>query len=539
VTTTVEPRTDAPEPPPRDLSVRELARWVWRQLTSMRTALLLLLLTALAAVPGSVIPQEGVDSLKTSRWQDQHPTLTPIYERLGLFDVYSSAWFSAIYLLLMVSLVGCIIPRLGVYWRAVRAAPPPAPRRLDRLPAHSSYFTDERVADVLARARGELKGRRYRLADDGGVDAVAAEKGRLREAGNLLFHLALLVVLAGFAMGSLYGYKGGAIIVVGDGFSNNLTSYDDFAPGRLFDPDVMEPFTLTIDDFSAQWLFTGPRAGMAQKFEAPLTYRTEPGAEEERYDLRVNHPLKIGGTEVFLIGHGYAPVITIKDGDGDVAYSGPTVFLPTDPRTFRSFGVVKAANASPTQIGLQGELYPTYGFTHETGPFSQFGDALDPFISMTVWTGDLGLADGAPQSVYAMDTARMTMLTKDDGAPFRVDLRPGESVDLPDGQGTVSFDGLERWARVQISRQPGTHLALGGVVAALIGLLGSLFVRPRRVWVRARKTEDGTLVEIAGLDRTEGGDPAAEVAAIVAALDDGPGGDGPDRAGDGREERDA
>ncbi|MEZ5093135.1 cytochrome c biogenesis protein ResB [Nocardioides sp.] len=532
MTTTVEPEApEAPEPRPRDLSVRELARWIWRQLTSMRTALLLLLLTALAAVPGSLIPQEGVDSLKTSRWQDQHPTLTPIYDRLGLFDVYSSAWFSAIYLLLMISLVGCIVPRLGVYWRALRAAPPSAPRRLDRLPAHASYTSEQSVEEVLDRARGVLRGRRYRLADGDG--AVSAEKGHLREAGNLVFHLALLVVLAGFGLGSLYGYKGGAIIVVGDGFSNTLTSYDDLAPGRLFDPDVMEPFTFTVDDFSAQWLYTGPRAGMAQKFEAPLTYRTEPGAQEEHYDLRVNHPLSIGGTDIFLIGHGYAPVITVTDGDGNVAASGPRPFLPTDGRTFRSFGVVKAANASPTQIGLQGELYPTYAFDHDHGPYSTFGEALDPFISMTVWTGDLGLSNGTPQSVYALDTAQMTMLKKDDGAPFRVDLRPGESVELPDGLGKVSFDGLQPWVRVQISRQPGIHLALGGVIAALLGLLGSLFIRPRRLWVRARTGEGGTLVEVGGLDRTEGGDPADEVAAIVAALRGEP---APDRPGDPQRE---
>ena len=504
------------EPRPPAMSVRELARWAWRQLTSMRTALVLLLLTALAAVPGSVIPQRGVDALKTSRWQDQHPTLTPIYERLGLFDVYASAWFSAIYLLLMVSLVGCIIPRLGVYWRGFRAAPPATPRRLDRLPAHTSYTTAEGPDHVLAQARTVLRGRRYRVADGDG--SVAAERGQLREAGNLLFHLALLAVLVGFGWGSLYGYKGGAIIVVGNGFSNNLTQYDDFAPGRLFDPAVMEPFTFTVDDFQAEWLLTGPRAGMAQKFEAPLTYSATPDSPEQRYDLRVNHPLKIGDTELFLIGHGYAPVLTVRDGDGNVAYTGPTVFLPTDARTFRSFGVVKAANARPTQIGLQGELYPTYAFTDDAGPYSTFGDALDPAISMTAWVGDLGMDDGGAESVYAMDTAGMRMLKKPDGKMFRVDLRPGESVDLPEGAGSVTFDGLERWTRLQISRQPGIHLALGGVIAALLGLIGSLFIRPRRIWVRARRTDDGTVVDVAGLDRTEGGDPDIEVAAIVAAL---------------------
>ena len=102
----------------------------------MRTALILLFLLALAAIPGSVVPQEAVDSVRASQWRDQHPELTPIYEKLGLFSVYDSVWFSAIYILLMISLVGCFVPRLRVYWRGVRAQPPKAPKNLSRLPEH-------------------------------------------------------------------------------------------------------------------------------------------------------------------------------------------------------------------------------------------------------------------------------------------------------------------------------------------------------------------------------------------------------------------
>ena len=148
-----------------ELTARELARWSWRQLTSMRTALILLLVLALAAIPGSVIPQESVDSLGTSRWKEDHPTLTPVYERLDLFSVYDSAWFSAIYILLVLSLVGCILPRTYHYWRGIRAQPPAAPRNLARLPDHASYETSESVDEVLAKARAVLK-RGHRLRDD-------------------------------------------------------------------------------------------------------------------------------------------------------------------------------------------------------------------------------------------------------------------------------------------------------------------------------------------------------------------------------------
>ncbi|MBZ5739294.1 cytochrome c biogenesis protein ResB [Nocardioides mangrovi] len=501
---------------PGELTLRELLRWVWRQLTSMRTALILLLLLALAAIPGSVIPQEGVDALKTSNWQTAHPKLTPIYDKLGLFSVYDSVWFSAIYILLMISLVGCILPRTFVYWRGMRAKPPAAPRNLSRLPEHALYSTSDGADAVLERAQQTLRRQRYRISVQDG--AISAERGYLREAGNLLFHLSVLVVLVGFGLGSLYGYKGGVIVVKDNGFSNTVSQYDDFDPGSLFSADDMEPFYFKVDDFTADWLTDGPRAGMARGFDASLTYQESLSDPEKSYDLKVNHPLSIGNTDVFLIGHGYAPIITVKDGNGDEVYSGPTVFLPIND-TFQSIGVVKAATAEPTQIGLEGEFYPTVSFSKQTGSYySLFGKPVDPMISMLVYTGDLHMKDGTPQSIYSLDKSDTTMLTKKNGAPYRLDLRPGQSVKLPNGLGTVSFDGLQPWVKIQISQTPGKWIALSGVVAALIGLLGSLFIRPRRIWVRAREEEGGTLVEVAALDRSGGGDLTGLVGDLVASL---------------------
>ncbi|MEP9362409.1 cytochrome c biogenesis protein ResB [Nocardioides sp. CN2-186] len=507
---------------PGELGIRELLRWVWRQVTSMRTALILLLLLALAAVPGSIIPQTGVDSLKTSNWQAAHPTLTPIYDRMGLFSVYDSVWFSAIYILLMISLVGCIVPRMFHYARGIRAKPPTAPRNLSRMPDHASYDVAEEPEVVLEQARALLRKRRYRLVVADG--AVSAERGYLREVGNLVFHLSVLVVLVGFALGGLFGYKGGVILLVGDqyGFSNTPDQYDELKPGSLFDADSMEPFSFSIDKFNVDWLTKGPRAGMARGFESELTYRESLDSPEKTYDLRVNHPLSIGSTELFLIGHGYAPIITIRDADGDKVTSGPTIFLPTS-QTFQSIGVVKAPDADPTQIGLEGEFYPTVAFDKHTGSYSSvFGQAVDPLVSMLVYTGDLHMDDGTPQSYYALDKSDATMLTKKNGAPYRIDLRPGDTVKLPNGIGTVSFDGLAQWNKIQISQTPGKWIALTGVVMALVGLLGSLFIRPRRVWVRARREGDGTLVEVAALDRSGGGDMAALVDELVGALGGAP-----------------
>lgn len=521
------PRSGA-RPVGPELGFVELLRWSWRQLTSMRTALVLLLLLALAAVPGSVIPQTDVDSSAVTRWTDEHPKLAPYYEKLGLFSVFDSVWFSAIYLLLVVSLVGCILPRTRVYWRASRAAPPAAPRNLTRLPNSSTYTTDATPEAVLEAARGELKRRRFRVVGfetNGG--AVSAERGYLREAGNLLFHLSVLVVLAGFAIGTLFGYKGGVIVVEGGTFTNVLSQYDDFVPGSFTEAEDLDPFTFDVDRFDIEWITKGPGQGMARNFSAHLSYREALDAAADEYDLRVNHPLSIGGTDVFLIGHGYAPLITIRDGNGDVAYSGPVPFLPQDQATFTSFGVVKAQDARPRQIGLEGLLYPTYVLI-DGDPRSVFGDDKNPTISMQAYVGDLGMDSGEGQSIYQLEKSGLELLKKPDGSMFRVDLQlcsPEEvdctrnTVALPDGAGTVTLEGIKPWVRVQISKTPGTSLTLAGVILALIGLLGSLFIRPRRVWVRATRTPEGeTLVEVAALDRSSGGDVESELEAVVAAL---------------------
>jgi cytochrome c biogenesis protein len=487
--------TSPPSEPPPALGLVGWLRWTWRQLTSMKTALVLLFLLALGAVPGSLIPQTPIDPIKVSDFLTAHPKLGPIYDKLGLFDVYKSAWFSAIYLLLFISLIGCVVPRLGVYLKAVRARPPKPPRNLNRLPGYQS-FTVDAPGDVLEAATRELRRRRFRVQSYDG--AVAAERGYLREAGNLLFHFSLILALIGVAWGSLFGYRGTVLVVVGNSFSNSLAQYDDFAPGRVFDEDDLPPFTLTVKDFDVKFQEDGPQRGAAREFNAQLTYQQTPESPEESYDLRVNHPLKLDDSSVYLLGHGYAPRVTVKDGNGQVAFSGPAPFLPQDSN-FSSFGVIKAPDARPLQLGFEGFFLPT-AVIDQRGPVSVFPDDLNPALVMTAYYGRPSAEDGKPQSVYQLDKSKLTQFEQN-GDKWRFQLAPGQSINLPDKAGSITFDGYSRWVKLQVSHTPGTDLALAGILLAILGLMGSLFVHPRRTWVRVR-TEDGrTVVEVAGLDR--------------------------------------
>lgn len=505
-----DPRPSAPA-----LKLGEFARWTWRQLTSMRTALILLFLLAVAAIPGSLIPQERVDPSAVFAFQDRHPQLTPVFERIGMFNVYSSVWFSAIYLLLMLSLVGCVVPRLRVYLRAFRARPPRAPGNLSRLSAYDGWVTTQDAADVSEQARSLLAGQRRRIEvyRGDGESVVSAEKGYLREAGNLLFHFALLVVLVGVALTGLYGFKGSAAVISGDGFSNTLIQYDDFTPGARFDSADLAPFSFSVDDFHVQWERNGSGTGTPLSFDADLSVTDQPGAPPYGYDLRVNHPLVVDGTSVFLIGHGYAPRVTVRDAHGEVAFAGPVVFLPQDG-SFVSYGVIKVPDA---RLGFEGYFFPTASLC-DGQPCSVFPDADNPVLSLVAYHGDLGIDDGAAQSVYVLDKDNLEAFTTPGGNVQALLLPQGKTMDLGKGQGSIRFDGYDRWVKLQINKSPGKVVPLVGVLAAILGLLGTLFIRPRRTWVRVRTVDGRTVVEVAALDRVSGGDPAVHVEEVATAL---------------------
>ena len=103
-----------------------LLRKGWRRLTSMRTALVLLFLLAVAAVPGSLLPQRPLGPDKVTTYIRAHGAWGRLLDSLGFFDVFGSAWFAAIYLLLFVSLIGCLIPRIRMHARAMARALPTA-----------------------------------------------------------------------------------------------------------------------------------------------------------------------------------------------------------------------------------------------------------------------------------------------------------------------------------------------------------------------------------------------------------------------------
>ena len=497
------PGDDAPQLPA--LGVVGWLRWAWRQLTSMRVALLLLMLLAVAAVPGTIFPQQSQQPEEVATYLVDHPDLGPLLDRLGFFDVYSSIWFSAIYLLLFVSLVGCILPRSRTHLKALGGRPPRTPRRFDRFPAQASFTSDGTPQEVAERAAVALGGprwaRRFRVdvRDEGaGAWSVAAERGYLRETGNLVFHLALVGLLVSVATGQLLHYRGQAIVVADRAFANTQSDYDTFESGAGFRPSSLEPFSLRLDSFESRF---DPQTLQSRDFTAHVTV-TEPGEEGVADTIRVNHPLDAGGAKIYLQGNGYAPQVTVRDAAGEVTFAGAVPFLPQDT-VYTSQGVIKVPDVtSGPQIGLQGVLLPTAEQVGEGIWRSTYPQPTDPLLALAVWTGDLGLDDGVPQNVYQLDESGLEQQLDADGRPVTLYVRPGETVDLPDGLGTLTFDALPRFVALDLRHDPSLAWVLTFALLAFAGLAASLFVPRRRVWLRARPATGSTGDEGPGSGRT-------------------------------------
>ena len=489
------------------------ARFLWRQLTSMRTALVLLLLLALAAVPGSLVPQRSSDPNGVFQYAARDPEGFKILDALGLFSTFSSPWFSAIYLLLFVSLIGCIIPRTRHHLGALLARPPKTPARLARLVGFRTVESTVDAETAVVEAHRVLRAQGYRVERYG--DSISAERGYLRETGNLVFHTALVGVLAAVGLGGAFGYTGQRLLVEGEPFANVLADYDSFSGGTWVDPDTsLTPFRLRLDSFDPEYTFRDG-AWHPLDYDANVSVR-QPGGDWTEAVIKVNSPLEVGGAQIYLLGNGYAPIVTVRDPDGVEVFSGAVPFIAFD-NNLGSNGVIKVPDGLSDQVGMTGFFYPD-AYALDSAAFASFSPFVtdNAVLTLFVYRGDLGLADGSGANVYTLDTTDMEQLA---GREDALALQPGDTLDLPDDMGTIEFEGIARYVGLDIHSDPAQAWVLGFALAAVFGLLTSLFIPRRRMWIKAVPGDGVTRLEYAGLARGE--DPALAAAVADLARDHG------------------
>jgi cytochrome c biogenesis protein len=483
----VRPPAARPDRPPRRPGLGDTLRQAWREYRSMRTALVLLVVLAAASILGSLFPQEGISPQRVDRYFADHPALAPVLERLGLFDVFGSAWYMAVYLALLGALVACLVPRTRALVRVLRSRPPRG-GDLARYRTRATFETSASPGEAMAAARRVLRRNRFRLAEREGE--LAGEKGYLREVASMLFHVSLLVLLVGLAYGKGYGYRGQAAIVEGETWANARVGYDSYSPGRFFGADRLAPFQLRLDDFTNSF----HPDNTPREFASRLTALDLDGRPLQSQRVAPNRPMTVDGVRIFQSDYGYVPVVRVRDADGKELLAPQEVLTLRDPASEWSTGAVKVTRSSP-QVGLDLTMFTGLVTAPDCpggAPFCNDPRLVRPVLVVLAYQGDLQAHRA--QSVFSLDRTRLEPLGD---RPLL--LVPGQSRKLANGM-EVSFTDLKQYSVLTLARDPGVPVVAVAAALLLLGLVPSLYVTRRRVWVRAVPAgAGGARVELAGL----------------------------------------
>lgn len=526
---------------PNRITLRQSLAMVWRTLRSMRTALVLLLLLALASVVGSLLPQIPNSPQRVGLYLVDHPFWGEAFRRAELFDVFGSWWFSLLVVLLVTSLVACLLPRSRAHLRAIRQ-PPVQAREIDAFKLYEERPVPGTPQEVVASSHRVLRRRLFRVAADPGGTALAAEKGILREAGSLVFHWAFLLIIAGVLIGKGTGYSGRATIVEGQTWTDAALNYNgELRTGRFFGGDFSgaQIELLSFDDAFHD-------SGVPMDFVSKVALHDPDGTLVRTDEVRVNHPVTFDGLRLFQFGFGWAPVVRVER-DGRPIWSGPVLLQPAPPPDGVSqlampwLGFVKLSSLEP-QVAIELTLWPdsrAYAASLLSGQPQAMVGEFAPFLRYAVWEGRLTDPSQSSLDMRLMHRVGHGVI----GASQTVDLARGCAVPDPAASApsapiqaracpggarapalTMGFGDLRRFSVLQVSKDSGVPIVLGAAILVLLGLLPALYTSRRKLWVRAVTREGGTVLQVGGFALQRKSQFGHEFAKVVDALVEAAGG---------------
>jgi cytochrome c biogenesis protein len=473
----------------------------------MRTALILLLLLAVASAVGSVIPQIPNSPEKVAAFLSEHELVGRFYLRAGLFDVFGSWWFGLIAVLLITSLVACLLPRSRAHLRAIRQRPVQA-RELDALPLYREIDVAATPEGAATAVRSVLRRRRFRVAAAG--TSIAAEKGALREAGSLIFHWAFLLLLVGAILGKGTGYSGRATIVEGESWTDAAINYDPvhLRTGRYFGGDF-SGLGLRLLDYDDDF----DETGLPTRFTSTVELLDRSGEAVGRTDVEVNHPARFEDLRIHQYGFGWAPVITVEH-DGEVLWDGPVVMSQRTASADRSqlseswHGFVKlpGAGRGDEDAAIELELWPDgRSFFNEGMPMF---DAYEPLMRYRLWQGRLidpslaGLdtrlmrvtSDGVMGEGWVVDPVASCVVSgaaaaENAGTACPADVSPALELGFPE---------LRRYSVLLVSKDAGVPVVFVAAILIVAGLLAALYTSRRKLWVRIEPRGEGSRLVVGG-----------------------------------------
>ena len=441
-----------------------------RTFSSMKTAIVLLLILATASVAGTLVEQNAPAGA-------YNPSVYPILKALGLTDVYHSGWYALLLTLISINLTVCSINRFGIAWRRTfqprASAKPGQIADMQRSEKLTSPNTVEETADKVVTA---LRAGAYHVlrGQDGGDAVLYASKGRPGIWGPYLTHLSILVIFAGAILGNRLGFHGRVAIAEGDW----TDSYYLEDSGRERDLG----FRLALRRFAIEH----------DKDRNPTGYKSdlqifEGGKLAAGKVIDVNHPLTYKGISFFQADYGLSSVVIKVTGpNGDTerfSLDVETQDTPAGKQYFISSDPWKEVRLGGGKLTI---------FVHDLAPDYIGGERINA-SDMPLNPAIRIMANDRLPEYRGLDAwSKLGWLAVSDSAKYK-----GFTITL---EKAVDYTGLG------VAYNPGLPTIYSGFGLMLLGVFIAFYVSHKVIRVRVSSSGGGAAVLIGGMSRS---DPSA------------------------------
>lgn len=421
-----------------------------------RVGLLLILSASFLALLGVLFPQMSAETFRDEQaraaWviqaQEDFGGWANVLDFLGLFHVFSSLPFLIVMGLLAVSILACTCHRIPLLTQAAfRPHTKVTAKFFEHARLHAAITSTKSAEESFNLVKADFAEHKFRvIVDERGPGLNAYhDKWHLAPFGTVIAHIAFVVIMAGFLVSSVTGFKD-------DAFTLTVGVPREVGHGTGV---VAEAKSFTDSYYED---------GTPKDYVTDLVL-TQDGAEVARQEVRVNSPLIYQGVYYHQASFGVAGVIEVTDATGQVVFS----------------------NGVPLQWTTQDKML-SYGWTE----LSDLG--LEVYV--------IGSASGATGTGIEPGQMRIEVYQIGSDEPLASEL-VDQGGSFETGGLKFTFQREAPYTGIMVKRDPGAPVVWIGCALLVIGTFSTMFLRHHRIWARVLSDEDGVRVLLASPDRKD------------------------------------
>jgi len=426
---------------------------VWSFFASVKLAIVLLVLISVASILGTLIPQQEAAGLFISRLS---PGMADFLRGLQLFNIFHSAWFMVLLGLLALNLIVCSLDRFPMAWkRFSQKNEPDRDDLFETIPPDQMVVKETSITEETSRLE-KLLGKKGRVGrkDLDDRSYLYAEKGAYSYFGVYLIHISVLVVMAGFIVGFLFGFEG--YMNIPEGESSTVVTLKRGKGAKKLD------FAIRCDRFFIDFYENG----------APKTYRSDltfmqDGRAVQSASVLVNHPVTYAGMRFYQASYGMIPagdtIMNITQGD-------------------------KKIKDVQVAIGMEFDL-PEKKATAQITRVEENLMGMGPAVKLNIRSPAGNFQFWVFEAIEQIAQANPGLLEQ---VPL---FNPGAFKPYVFSLGHVD---RRYYTGLQVAQDPGVPVVATGAGLMMIGFIIVFFCSHRQIWIRLDRKADKTRISIAG-----------------------------------------